>query len=372
MRLVPIRCVRPNSYLGKTLYDSNGNRLLTSSAKLTDNILQHLKDLNIASLYIEDEYSNQEIQNVIKPEIREKSTKIIENSVPNIERLYHRRIKNRPFKEYIKYMDEKEKIIDDLNNTAKELVENILENNEILINLVDLKSMDYYTYQHSINVSIYSIIIGLGQELSKEELYNLALGALLHDIGKIFIPERILLKKGKLSPEESELIRTHPRNGYNYLSKFENIPEISKMIILHHHERLDGNGYPDGTSGNEINKLVNIVSIADVYDALTSKRPYREPMCPNDAFEYVFANSEKMFYFDLVFIFSKVIIPYPKGTIVKLNNGDIGIVQRSYSEYPLRPIIKILESNKKYRRGSIINLENSLSLVISNIEFNYV
>lgn len=371
MRLVPIRCVRANSYLGQTIYDNNGNPLLKSDAKLTDKLLEQLKKIDVISVYIKDEYTDDEIRDVIKPELRQKSISIVKNSFSNIEKLYQDHARSKSYEDYINALKQKEQIINELNRIARELVDNILQNNNVLINLVDLKSMDNYTYQHSVNVATISIIIGLAKKLSKEDLYALALGALLHDIGKVFIPKEIIQKKDKLTSEEYEIIKTHPQKGYDYLKNTDNLPLISKMIILQHHEIIDGTGYPNGISKNKIQKLVNIVSIADVYDALTSNRPYREPMCPNDAFEYILANAGKMFFIDLVSVFSRVIVPYPKGTIVKLSNGDIGIVDSYYSEYPLRPTVKILKSTQKCNEGSIIDLERNLSLVISNIEFNY-
>ncbi|NFG63514.1 HD-GYP domain-containing protein, partial [Clostridium botulinum] len=194
-------------------------------------------------------------------------------------------------------------------------------------------------------------------------------GALRHDRGKTFIDKDILLKPGKLTPEEFDVIKKHPERGYNFLSNLYNINSNSKLIILQHHERVDGLGYPFGLSENKINYMAKIVSIADVYDALTSDRPYKRAMYPGDALEYIMSNSGTFFDYEMVKVFSRVIIPFPNGTIVCLSNGDVGIVEETFPNYPLRPQIKILKSDNKKIIGSRINLLTELSIVISSIKY---
>lgn len=370
MRLIPIGCVRPDTYLAKTIYDHEGKPLLKAGALLTKRVIKKLREINIYSIYVIDEYSSSEIQDIIKPELRQKSIKKVHDSFMNLEKLYLEPYLCASSYKRNEILKKQDSIIKELYNVAYELLDNILSNKNVLVNLVDIKTMDNYTYQHSVNVAVLSIVIGMGLKLNKSRLLDLALGALLHDIGKIFVPKEILLKPGKLTPEEYDEIKKHPKRGYEYVSKFSFISSVSKIIILEHHEKYDGTGYPDGISADQINLLANVVSIADVYDALTSDRPYKKPMCPNDAFEYILGNADKMFRFDIVNIFSKVIVPYPEGTMVKLSNGDIAIVQGTPCDYPLRPIVKVIKSEEKEKEGSIIDLAESLSLVISNIEYN--
>ena len=240
----------------------------------------------------------------------------------------------------------------------------------MLVSLVDIKSMDNYTYQHSVNVAVLSLVLGISLNLSKNELLDLCMGALLHDIGKVFVPDGIITKEGSLSPDEYKLIKEHPKNGYNYLSNQYCIKSSSKVVVLQHHERVDGLGYPAGLEGSKINKLAKIVAIADVYDALTSDRCYRRALCASDALEYIMANAGSIFDFEMATVFSRVIVPFPSGTIVKLSNGDVGIVQETFPNYPLRPTVKILNASDKSSEGNIIKLIDELSLVISSVEYN--
>lgn len=371
MRLIPIECVRENTYLAKTIYDDNGFPLLKEGALLTTPIINKLQDLYIRYIYIFDKYSTEEIEDIIKPELKQKSILLVKNSFKNIEQLYHSmNSKDQNSLDNDSLLKKQDDYIMEIQNVAEELLDNILSNDNVLVNLVDIKSMDNYTYQHCINVAILSVVIGLGMKLSRQDLLNLSLGAILHDVGKIFIPKTVLLKNGPLSNEEYLVMKKHPERGYNYLSNSSCISSNAKMIILQHHERYDGLGYPNALNGDKINRLAKIVSVADVYDSLTSDRPYRKALSPNYAFEYIIGNVYSMFDHNVVQAFSKVVVPYPEGSLVKLSNGDIGIVEDTLPECPLRPNIRIIRSEHKEKEGALIELANNLSLVISNIEYN--
>lgn len=367
MRLVPIECVRENSLLGKNIYSADGRVLLRAGVKLTHVRLDKIKALKIFSLYIIDEYSTAEIEDVIKPELRQKSISVIKEVFSDIERISSvHKFEKRKLSEY---SQKEQNYFKSINEIAEELLENVLSNKNVLLFLVDIKNMDNYTYSHCVNVAVISIIIGISLNLNKENLIHLCTGALIHDIGKTFIPHEILQKPGKLTPEEFKVIKNHPKLGYDFLNQFYSLSAHVKLIALQHHERFDGLGYPDGTAGNKISYLARIVSIADVYDALTSDRPYKRAMCPNDALEYIMSNAGTLFDYDIVNIFSKIIIPFPRGTIVSLSNGDIGIVEKTLPNFPLRPIVKIVKSDDREKIGSQLNLVNYLSIVISNIRY---
>lgn len=368
MRLVPIESVRTGSYLGKTIYDNSGRTLLKSGVLLTEGLIKKIKQVNIFSIYIEDGYSQSEIEDIIKPELRNKATSIIKDSFNNIEKLYSLNIINS--KEKNKILKKQEDYFKSINDIAEELLNNILENKNLLVSLVDIKSMDMYTYQHCVNVAVISLVLGIGLQLPKSELIDLCTGALLHDIGKVFIPKDLITKEGPLTYEEFLKIKDHPRLGYDYINKSPSIKSCIKVIALQHHERIDGLGYPNALKGDEINKLAKIVSIADVYDALTSDRCYRRALCASDALEYIMANVNKLFDFNMVQVFSKIIVPFPFGTIVKLSTGDIAVVQETQLNYPLRPVVKIIKSSDSKNEGKLLNLINELSVVINNVEYN--
>lgn len=368
MRLIPIECARPGTYLGKTIYDDTGRVLLKTGVLLSEKLISKIKELQILSIYIVDEYSQNEIDDIIKPELRSKSISIIKETFKNIESLTN--ISSNISKSKNSLLKQQEEYFKSINDIAEELLDNILQNKNILVSLVDIKSMDNYTYQHSVNVAVLSLVLGIALKLTKSELIDLCIGALLHDIGKVLIPNEIITKEGPLTFEEFNKIKEHSRSGYDYISKNNSIKSVSKVIALQHHERVDGLGYPDGLNGTKIHKFAKIVSIADVYDALTSDRCYRRAMCASDALEYIMANVNTLFDFEIVQVFSKIIVPFPFGTIVKLSTGDVAIVQETQPNFPLRPTVKIVKSNDTANEGKIVNLINELSVVIHGIEYN--
>ena len=367
MRLIPIECIRENSLLGKDIYSCDGRCLIRAGIVLTDDILKKVKEFKIFSLYIIDEYSSGEIEDIIKPELRQKSISVIKETFSDIERIASvHKFEKRTIDDYTKY---EQKYFSSINDIAEELLENVLSNKNVLLSLVDIKSMDNYTYAHCVNVAIISLILGISLNLSKKDLAYLCTGALIHDIGKSFIPKEVLQKPGKLTPEEFEIIKGHSKHGYNFLGKFSNLSSHIKLIVLQHHERFDGLGYPNGVEGIKINYLARIVSIADVYDALTSDRPYKRAMCPSDALEYLMSNAGTLFDYDMISVFCRIVIPFPQGTIVSLSNGDIGIVEQTLPNFPLRPLVKIVKSDRTNDIGSKINLIDTLSIVISDIKY---
>lgn len=158
----------------------------------------------------------------------------------------------------------------------------ILTNNETLNYLLDITSHDFYTYTHSVNVGVMGISLAksLFKDSANHDLRELGVGFFLHDVGKVGIDQSIITKPGKLTSEEMQEMKRHPALGFRLLNETKQLTEESKTIVLQHHERVDGTGYPKGLRGGEIHIYGRICSIADVYDALTSDRPYRKKMPP--------------------------------------------------------------------------------------------
>ncbi len=157
-------------------------------------------------------------------------------------------------------------------------VDCLLSNSDYLANLIGIMSCDYYTYTHSVNVCVFGLALGLHMGMSSAELHELGAGLLLHDVGKSTIDPAILTKPGPLSPAEWDVIRTHPERGVEILSQTQSLQPSSLAVVLEHHERCSGKGYPRGLRGHEIHIFAKIAALADVFDALTTQRPYRDAM----------------------------------------------------------------------------------------------
>jgi len=359
MRLVPINCIKENTYLSKTIYDIEGRILLKRGMQLNYNLLKKIQNYGIQSLYIDDDYSQTEIKDIIKPEIKRRALKAIKSTFDTLQN-HSQNVKN---------IHDGMNQIDNLADIAKAIVDDLLSQDKIFISLVDIKTMDNYTYQHSLSVAILSLTLGVELGLNRDELCDLCIGAMLHDVGKIFVPINILNKPSTLSQQEYEIIKKHTVNGYDYLFRDYSVKASSRLIALQHHETCNGRGYPNGLLSSQIHMFSKIVSIADIYDAMTSDRPYRIGIQPNEVMEYIMGNAGGRFDFSMVVSFVRRIIPYPVGTLVELSTGDFAYVDKINIDYPLRPVVRIKSSSDEMSSGTIINLLEATNIVISKIQF---
>lgn len=291
MRFVPINSVKEGSLLAKTIFDKEGRILLAEGIKLTESLLKRVKANNIYSLYIHDEYSQNEIEDIIKPELRQRSIKLIKETFSN----FTNGVSPNSYISKKQAVAIKYEYTQSINQVVKLILDEVLSKKNIFVSLVDIKSMDNYTYEHSVNVTILSLIIGIELNLNRDQLFDLAVGAMLHDLGKTLVPIEILSKTGVLQANEYEMVKSHTTKGYEFLKDNIDISGIARMIVLQHHERIDGKGYPLEIKGSEINNHAKIVTIADVYDALTSDRPFRRAMSPNEALEYLMGGDRYIF-----------------------------------------------------------------------------
>lgn len=333
MRFVPSACLQEGMIIGKDLYGKDGILLLKEGQEITSTNIKRIDNLGYQGIYIVDKISKDiDIQNIIDDTLRQKTVSAVKHVYDCLEN------------------DDKRKNEVNIFET-KLLIENIIDeiihNKHLIINMVDLKVFDDYTYYHSVNVAVISIVIGMTINLSRKDLCKLGLGALLHDIGKVFVPKEILNKKDPLTDEEMEIVKSHSERGYDYLKEKWEIPIKSYTAVLFHHERYNGTGYPRGKSKENINLFGRIIAVADVYDALISDRPYRKALLPSDAVEYVMAASGTFFDPELVKVFVSKVSPYPLGTCVRLSDDRIGIVTKNYEDACLRPKVKILNEEEE-------------------------
>lgn len=243
-----------------------------------------------------------------------------------------------------------------------ELANNIVENLDASMWLTQLKKRDEYTAIHSLNVCVLSLTFGRALGLKIDELNELGLGALLHDIGKMQVPLEILNKPGKLSKEEFDVMKTHPQKGYEMLLDDNNLSAEVLAIVKSHHERLSGNGYPDNLPEQNISYYTKIVSITDVYDAITSDRVYHDGMTPHDAMQRLYEWMPNNFDQELMQKFIRTLGIYPIGSVVELKTGHIGLVVKLNENHRLKPVVMlIMDRNKKfYPRRKLVNLASSI------------
>lgn len=357
MILISTESLKEGMVCARPIFTKSGAALIDEGVLIKEKYINKLKDLGISSIYIRDDLGNKAyVHDIVRNDLKRSSLKAIENIMDNV-----------------CLFDEEE--VEDLKVIIIEIVDELLTAEDILVNISDIRTVDNYTYGHSVNVAILSMITGISLGYTKEKLIELGLGAILHDIGKTQIDLSILNKPQSLSKSEFEIIKKHTILGYSLLSNMENINFNSRMIALSHHERYDGNGYPHNLKGEDIHEYARIVSIVDVYDALTNDRVYRNKIGSDKALDYIESMAGTQFDRLMVDKFLKNVARYPVGKGVKLNTGFKGYVISNNKKYISRPIIRVLYNNSgnKVKIPYIVDLskmDDSINIVdtTDNIE----
>jgi len=230
---------------------------------------------------------------------------------------------------------------------VQELIVNIVKDSQSMIGLIQSKDKNDTLARKSVNVCILALAFGKHIGIPKDKMYELGLGALLHDIGMVQIPSRILLKKQPLTPAERAIMEKHTEYGLAILAKTQEIPVNVLKIVHSHHERMDGKGYPQKLQDKEIGLLVRMVTIVSVYEALTRERFYTETLSPVAALKYLYTSGKAIFDAPLVEKFIQALGIYPSGCVVLLNSGEIGVVVNVNPHDRLRPTLRIVTNAQK-------------------------
>lgn len=238
------------------------------------------------------------------------------------------------------------------------MVESIVRNPDSLSWLVRLKSHNHYTYDHALNVSVYLLNFGRHLGLPKIILQMLGTAGLLQDLGKVKVPTELLEKRTALTPEECEVLKAHVSHSIEILCNSRNVSPMLLEIVAQHHERHDGSGYPYGLKGDQISMFGAMAGIVDAFVAMTSARPYGDPIPAQDAMQQLFGWRDKAFSTEVVHEFIKCIGVFPVGTLVELNTGEAAVVvahDRMHRRFPR--IMLILDSMKKpYAKPMMLDL----------------
>lgn len=336
--------------------DNFSSLLLTKNQVLNDIYINRIKFHNIPGVYIESE-AFEDI--IVECNINQK---LEAKSLSEIKEVYYK-FKNATGKIDVSTVKQISTIVDSL-------VSEILEKKQLSNNIIEFKSYDDYTYQHCLNVGVLSISTGIALGLSEHMLHELGMAGLLHDIGKMLIPLEIINKPDKLTKEEFDIMKTHPINSVGqleYLVSYDVLRGIES-----HHEKMDGTGYPYGRKKDNIHLYGKILSICDVYDALTSDRSYRKNCFPSEVIEYLMGCSDTHFDYEILSKFLRTIVAYPIGTFVKLSNEKIGVVVKNFSENIMRPVVRII--NEDNTAGDDIDLlydYKFMNITITGMGYDY-
>ncbi|RTE09281.1 HD-GYP domain-containing protein [Paenibacillus whitsoniae] len=359
MLLMPINMCRPGMRLAKNIYNDDGMVLLAVNVELSQRLIDRLFSYGIDYIYIEDSRTDDIIQkDIIQDETRTRAVTEIRNTFKKVMEDSNKRGAVSYYDIGRNFRDVMKMIIDDLSAHEGAMV---------MLNNINVK--DNYLFQHSVNVSIYALMLGISYGYSRDKLEALGLGALLHDIGKTKVPLGILRKPSQLTTEEYNEMKNHTTYGFNILREEPNIPLLSAHCAYQHHERINGSGYPRGLHGDEITEFAKWIGLVDSYDAMTTTRVYRRPLLPHEAMEQLFTGSGTMYDQSQIALFRDKIAIYPLGIMVRLNTGEYGIVSKLNIAVPHRPIVRVLQnaSGIVLKEPYEIDLSKKLSTLISEI-----
>ena len=320
---LPLKKLRPGMVTAQSIYNSSGASYLTKGTELTSQYIDKLRNLGINDLHVLS-YSS-EINLMPQEDVLSEKTRVM--TIRQVYDVFTQVERQGTFE------------VDPLAKAAATMVDEISARSSNLVQLTDIRVHDEYTFAHSVNVAMLSGMLGRLANMSDSDLHELTLGALLHDLGKVIVPPEILNKRGRLTSNEFDIIRHHPEAGFAKI-KGLSLPKAATLglVALQHHEHMDGTGYPDRRMGKDIHVYGRISAIADVYDALTSSRPYKKAYSPAVAYHIMTNCSPGQFDERLLKLFFSNVAIYPVGTVVKTTEG-FGIVKKVEFGLTDRPML---------------------------------
>lgn len=360
MRLISTVNCRPGMEIAKPVFTDLGTILIGVGVSLTDRMIAGLMGRNIPHLYIKDKATDDlEIIDDVPMELRIEATTAIHETFSQLQSGNNKRLK------VINQSN-----VNKLQKVFKDLIQELRVNTNAMSLLSSVLIYDNYIFSHSVNVTIYSLAMAVKLGYNEKQLNEIALGGVLHDIGKSNIPLDVLNKKQKLSEEEFTLIKKHAEYGFEILRRLPSISLLSAHCAYQHHEKLDGSGYPRGLKGDEIHPYAKIMAVADVFDALTSKRAYRNAMLPHEAMEILFSGANTHFESEMIQTFRQSVASYPIGVTVKLNSGETAVVAKYSFNTPGRPIVRVVKDPYGGNLGKPydLDLSKNLSLMITDCD----
>ncbi len=342
MRRILVRHVKQDMVLARPVYTGVGAVLLKSGTILNEEHINKIKKLKIRHIYIDDKISVNIFDTyVVRDELVADTRKLVSDLVSSFENGF-------------------DHIEREIFNEVQQIILEILNSKDILVSLQSMKDSSDYLYSHSVNVCIISTLLGKRLGYNKEQLTHLALGALLHDIGKSFIYNRYHKLKDNFNNKQKQIYKEHVTTGYEIIKELEHGSLLSANIALSHHENYDGSGFPFNKLGKDIHEYARIVAIANEYDNVKNENT---DITNSDAIDLVSTKAYSKFDPDIVKIFISTIAPYPVGNFVKLSTGEIALVEKLNPNMPSRPIVRVID-----KTGSsvvrVVDLLKELNVVI--------
>ncbi len=360
MRRISLEQIQQGMVVAKTIYGSSGQVLLNTGADLKTHYAKYLRRLGIHHLYVYDS----RLEGVIVDDVVTDRTRLEARFL----------VKNVMYKAKKGQKNTKSILLEDkeMLRTVGRIIDELINNRDVVVNLLDIRTAEEYMLSHAVNTCFLAALTAIKMQLKIRQINNIVIGTLLHDLGNTVIPAEIIKKTSSLTRDEFEIIKKHPVYGFELFKRTNMFTAGAGVVIYQHHERTGGQGYPEGRTKEQIDPLARIAALANVYDALTSDRPYRRAFLPHQAIEMIQAVGYDSFDLDVLRIFLSFIAAYPVGTHVLLSNMESGLVVKNTPGYPNRPVIRILyegEGLAPHPNPYEVDLTEKLDLVIERVIF---
>ena len=339
------------------IYSMDGDLLISEGTIINYNVLSKLKQHSIKSIDIINSLSNGiKTTGIINDSQMSESISAVKKVFDNV---LHNDISGITSSIPPNHMDLVE-------STVNSIIETLMTTGDLLYTVSDMLESLPYTYKHSVNVTILSILTAKSLNYLESDIKNIALGAFLHDIGKMLVRQELITKASILTDPERKEVEKHPLLGYKLIEKNKSLSFTAKQIVLLHHEKMDGSGYPFGIRGIEIPEYVKIVTICDMYDAMVTNRVYRIKMPVYTALEILMTDSVFKLDRKIYRHMTENICLHPPGSGVVLSDGTVGIVSFYRPSNPSRPHIRIIDLNEDFTDIKVrtVNLEKEHTLLI--------
>lgn len=357
-RQIYTRQLKPGMKIDHPVMDRMGRELVARGAEVDDYQIEGLIRLGIMTVYIQEyvketeqgepKLSDAARRNVEKYRADDRSKVTLSDSV-------RKRVSEGI--QYIYNDTESENFADTTNSIAASLLAAIEENDAMAVDITSLKTSDEYTFKHSVDVATIGMIIAKTLGLPSQQIYEIGISGLLHDVGKTKVPPEILNKPARLDREEFEIMKQHSVYGYRILQERGDYNEAIEMGVLQHHEKMNGSGYPVGAYGGNISSYARILAVADIYDALVTERPYKAAFSQRDAVEMIMSMTSEL-DMKAMHAFLESTILYPVDSYVELSNGEVARVVKNNPKFIMRPTVVAVKSGKVYDLGEDIQCTN--------------
>ncbi len=346
-KYVSTRALQSGMVIDQAIVDRTGRILIARKTPLDDFLIEALRKIGVTGIYIREGEEDPEEEIEVSPVTLEtiEKLKVADRKKVTLSESVKSRVNQGV--QYLFSETSSQNFTDTAENVTTSLMDAIMENDAVALNIDALKVSDEYTFKHSVDVATMAMVIARKANMSEVDIHRIGVSGLLHDIGKSQIPGEILNKAGKLTEEEFTVMKNHSLFGYNMLKEKDELPQEVLMGVLQHHEKINGKGYPLRLKDKQIFSYAKILSIADIYDALVTERPYKKAFSQQDALEMIMAMTGEL---DIGYMrdFLDSIILYPVDSVVKLSNGERARVVKNTPHYPMRPKVVGLKSGRVY------------------------